>query len=112
MGQLMVASHNSLRDDFQVSCPELDLLVEAALEVPGVFGSRMTGGGFGMHVKEEKLCRAEEILYEQSLNSWTDDVPTCRSCPQIQAKFLTYFEQMRFVYSHGYLFTSSVLMRI
>jgi len=47
MGQLMVASHNSLRDDFQVSCPELDLLVEAALEVPGVFGSRMTGGGFG-----------------------------------------------------------------
>ena len=43
----MVASHNSLRDDFQVSCPELDLLVEAALEVPGVFGSRMTGGGFG-----------------------------------------------------------------
>ena len=47
MGQLMVASHNSLRDDFEVSCPELDLLVESALEVPGVFGSRMTGGGFG-----------------------------------------------------------------
>ena len=47
MGQLMVASHESLRDDFEVSCAELDLLVEAALEVPGVFGSRMTGGGFG-----------------------------------------------------------------
>jgi len=46
-GRLMVVSHNSLRDDFEVSCPELDTLVEAALEVPGVYGSRMTGGGFG-----------------------------------------------------------------
>merc|ERR1719361_2679447 len=46
-GRLMVESHNSLRDDFEVSCPELDSLVDAALEVPGVFGSRMTGGGFG-----------------------------------------------------------------
>ena len=35
------------RDDFEVSCPELDQLVEAAMEVEGVFGSRMTGGGFG-----------------------------------------------------------------
>jgi galactokinase len=35
------------RNDFGVSCPELDQLVEAAMEVPGVFGSRMTGGGFG-----------------------------------------------------------------
>jgi galactokinase len=49
-GELMVASHVSLRDDFEVSCPELDLLVELALEpgqANGVFGSRMTGGGFG-----------------------------------------------------------------
>jgi len=46
-GRLMVASHVSLRDDFEVSCPELDQLVDAAMEVPGVFGSRMTGGGFG-----------------------------------------------------------------
>lgn len=35
------------RDDYEVSCPELDELVEAALDVEGVFGSRMTGGGFG-----------------------------------------------------------------
>ena len=34
-------------NDFEVSCPELDALVKAALEVPGVLGSRMTGGGFG-----------------------------------------------------------------
>ncbi|KAL3878009.1 hypothetical protein ACJMK2_035649 [Sinanodonta woodiana] len=46
-GELMVESHNSLRDDYEVSCPELDQLVEAALEVKGVYGSRMTGGGFG-----------------------------------------------------------------
>lgn len=35
------------RDDYEVSCPELDQLVEAALSAPGVYGSRMTGGGFG-----------------------------------------------------------------
>ncbi|KAE8576943.1 hypothetical protein XENTR_v10004373 [Xenopus tropicalis] len=46
-GKLMVESHNSLRDDYEVSCPELDELVAIALEVPGVYGSRMTGGGFG-----------------------------------------------------------------
>uniref|UniRef100_A0A8C5PUJ8 Galactokinase n=1 Tax=Leptobrachium leishanense TaxID=445787 RepID=A0A8C5PUJ8_9ANUR len=46
-GKLMVDSHNSLRDDYDVSCPELDDLVAIALEVPGVYGSRMTGGGFG-----------------------------------------------------------------
>ncbi|XP_020773792.1 galactokinase [Boleophthalmus pectinirostris] len=47
VGKLMVESHNSLRDLYEVSCPELDELVVAALEVEGVFGSRMTGGGFG-----------------------------------------------------------------
>lgn len=48
MGQLMYESHKSLRDDFQVSCTELDILVEAAINCgPSVLGSRMTGGGFG-----------------------------------------------------------------
>jgi galactokinase len=47
MGKLMVASHRSLRDDYEVSCTELDVLVDAALAIPGVYGSRMTGGGFG-----------------------------------------------------------------
>jgi galactokinase len=49
-GRLMYASHDSLRDDFEVSCRELDLLVDLARELGaagGVFGSRMTGGGFG-----------------------------------------------------------------
>ncbi len=46
-GRLMYASHASLRDDYQVSCPELDFLVEGSRALPGVIGSRMTGGGFG-----------------------------------------------------------------
>lgn len=46
-GDLMNASHRSLRDDYEVSCAELDLMVELANQVPGVYGSRMTGGGFG-----------------------------------------------------------------
>lgn len=46
-GSLMIESHNSLRDDYAVSCPELDSLVSLAINVEGVLGSRMTGGGFG-----------------------------------------------------------------
>lgn len=46
-GQLMYASHASLRDDYAVSCVELDTLVDISRTVPGVYGARMTGGGFG-----------------------------------------------------------------
>ncbi len=46
-GRLMNKSHLSLRDDYEVSCDEIDLLVRKAWELPGVLGSRMTGGGFG-----------------------------------------------------------------
>jgi galactokinase len=47
IGELMVQSHRSLRDDYEVSCAELDAAVEAAIAEPGVYGARMTGGGFG-----------------------------------------------------------------
>ena len=47
MGRIVTESHASLRDDYEVSCAELDFLVDAALGVRGVFGARMTGGGFG-----------------------------------------------------------------
>jgi galactokinase len=47
MGRLVTESHWSLRDDYEVSCAELDFLVETALTVPGVLGARITGGGFG-----------------------------------------------------------------
>jgi galactokinase len=59
MGRLMWASHQSLRDDFGVSCRELDLLVEIAKAIPGVLGARLTGGGFGgctVNLVEEKRC--------------------------------------------------------
>jgi galactokinase len=46
-GRLMVASHRSLQHDYEVSCPELDVSVDSALGVTGVYGARMTGGGFG-----------------------------------------------------------------
>jgi galactokinase len=47
VGEYMAASHRSLRDLYQVSCVELDLMVESAQGLPGFFGGRMTGGGFG-----------------------------------------------------------------
>ena len=46
-GELMNASHVSLRDDYEVSCEEIDVLVETAWKIDGVIGSRITGGGFG-----------------------------------------------------------------
>ena len=63
-GELMNASHVSLRDDYQVSCDEIDVLVEEAWKVPGVIGSRITGGGFGgctvSIVKEEAVTEFQE----------------------------------------------------
>jgi galactokinase len=46
-GKVMFASHESSRVNFENSCPELDLLVDAAREIPGVYGARLSGGGFG-----------------------------------------------------------------
>lgn len=63
-GDLMNASHVSLRDDYQVSCEEIDVLVEEAWKVEGVIGSRITGGGFGgctvSIVKDEALEAFQE----------------------------------------------------
>eukprot|EP00090_Calanus_glacialis_P046365 TRINITY_DN9080_c0_g1_i11.p1 TRINITY_DN9080_c0_g1~~TRINITY_DN9080_c0_g1_i11.p1 ORF type:complete len:337 (-),score=104.11 TRINITY_DN9080_c0_g1_i11:146-1156(-) len=85
-GQLMIASHVSLRDDFEVSCPELDQLVEAAMEVPGVFGSRMTGGGFGgctvTLLKQESVQTAISHLYDAYQGSATFYV--CKPGPGAQ----------------------------
>lgn len=47
MGRLFVASHRSLQQDYEVSCEEIDFLVEAAISTAGVYGARITGGGFG-----------------------------------------------------------------
>jgi galactokinase len=66
VGRHMFASHASLRDDYEVSCPELDLLVEQSLGLVasgGVIGSRMTGGGFGGSTIS--LVRRERVLEVQ-----------------------------------------------
>jgi galactokinase len=57
-GELMNASHESLRNDFEVSCEELDLMVGFARDVEGVLGARMTGGGFGG-------CTVNLVAHEQ-----------------------------------------------
>ncbi|NIP95635.1 MAG: galactokinase, partial [Akkermansiaceae bacterium] len=62
LGPLMAASHQSLRDDFEVSCKELDLMVEIANQIgfeDGILGARMVGGGFGGSTVN--LCRTDHI---------------------------------------------------
>ncbi|MCU1295423.1 MAG: galactokinase [Bryobacterales bacterium] len=47
MGRLFIASHRSMQYDYEISCEEIDFLVDTAIKLPGVYGSRVTGGGFG-----------------------------------------------------------------
>jgi galactokinase len=69
LGDLMSESHQSLRDDFEVSCPELDLLVKLALDTDGVLGSRMTGAGFGGCTVNLILKDAIKVL-EDKINKY------------------------------------------
>ena len=64
-GELMNASHVSLRDDYEVSCEEIDVLVEEAWKVDGVVGSRITGGGFGGCTVSLVLDEAVETFKEK-----------------------------------------------
>ncbi|MCH2295447.1 MAG: galactokinase, partial [SAR324 cluster bacterium] len=64
-GQLMNESHQSLRDDFEVSSEALDIISECARESPGCYGARMTGGGFaGCGVALVDQSRSEEFSKE------------------------------------------------
>ena len=78
-GELMNASHVSLRDDYQVSCDEIDFLVEEAWKIPGVIGSRITGGGFGgctvSIVKDEAVDEFKEKIgaaYQEKMGRKAD----------------------------------------
>jgi galactokinase len=62
VGALMLESHQSLRDDYEVSVPELDFLVDESMKVKGVYGARMTGGGFGGCIVALVQPRAAESL--------------------------------------------------
>eukprot|EP00823_Brevimastigomonas_motovehiculus_P008145 TRINITY_DN7417_c0_g1_i1.p1 TRINITY_DN7417_c0_g1~~TRINITY_DN7417_c0_g1_i1.p1 ORF type:complete len:461 (+),score=135.20 TRINITY_DN7417_c0_g1_i1:52-1434(+) len=77
-GKLMYQSHYSLRDDYEVSCKELDILVEIAKKCPGVYGSRMTGGGFGgctvtlvNSAMAEKVAKTIEEEYKKATDITT-----------------------------------------
>jgi hypothetical protein len=60
LGKLMQESHHSMRDDYEVSVPEIDILVEESLREPGVFGARLTGGGFGGSIVG--ICEPKKAL--------------------------------------------------
>ena len=67
-GQLMNQSHKSLKNDFEVSCRELDLMVEIAQNTKGVLGARMTGGGFG--------GSTVNLVNRESLNEFKETIKT------------------------------------
>jgi galactokinase len=78
-GRLMRESHRSLRDNYEVSCPEVDTLVELACALDGVYGSRITGGGFGgctiSLVQSGKVAEFGRVLaqrYEQATGKKSD----------------------------------------
>ena len=81
VGELMYASHRSLREDYEVSCPELDTVVEVAQEMGaagGIIGCRMTGGGFGgcavslvQTEAVQRITRKLDDLYEKKTGRQT-----------------------------------------
>lgn len=79
LGQLMNESHKSLRYDYEVSCTELDVLVEAAQKLDGVYGARMTGGGFGgctINLVQKK--KVEDFVFSMQkifYNAFRKDAP-------------------------------------
>ncbi len=69
LGDLLLASHTSLRDDFEVSTPELDLLVEKAVEA-GAIGARLTGAGFGGCIVALAPIAAAETCLDQAMTAY------------------------------------------
>jgi galactokinase len=95
-GALMYQSHASLRDDYEVSCKELDLLVDLASSSPGVFGARMTGGGFGgctVNLLKATNAAAFEEYIAQAYQDATGIIPEIYICEPAQgAQALPYKE--------------------
>jgi galactokinase len=68
LGQLMLEGHASERDDFACSCEEVDFLVETAAALPGCFGARLTGGGFG-GCTVNLVAREQSAAFEEALKA-------------------------------------------
>ena len=83
VGKLMYDSHRSLRDDYEVSCPELNLLEEIARGIGndgGIIGARMTGGGFGgctVTLVERKHAKSVANLLAETYRAKTGTTPCC-----------------------------------
>jgi galactokinase len=86
-GELMYGSHASMRDDYEISCKELDTLVDLASSFPGVYGARMTGGGFGgctiNLVRTESALEFKEHI-AQAYSEATGIVPEVYICKPSQ----------------------------
>jgi len=82
-GQLMTESHQSLKEDYEVSCTELDLLVDLALKQEGVLGARMTGAGFGgctVNLLRREYIDAFKKTIKQEYKKITGILPNCWRC--------------------------------
>src|SRR5271169_4828059 len=82
-GKLMAESHASLRDDYEVSCEELDLMVELARKCRGVYGARMTGGGFGgctVNLVDRDVVDEFEVSVTQGYQQATRLLPEIYVC--------------------------------
>ena len=85
MGALMTRSHESLRDDYEVSCPELDLLIELATVQRGVYGAKMTGGGFGGCVIALVETDQIEAVADSISGQYGDRIGGAPWCYRVQA---------------------------
>jgi galactokinase len=90
VGRLMDASHTSLRDDYEVSSPALDAMVEAMRSAPGCYGARLTGAGFGgcavalvQPGQEQAVADAIYDRYPKATNIWPE-VYTSPAAPGAQ----------------------------
>jgi galactokinase len=87
MGRVVTESHFSLRDDYEVSCLELDFLVDRALSVEGVFGARMIGGGFGgstvnlVHPEAVEALKATLAAEYRRYRGFTPQIHVCVASP-------------------------------
>ena len=82
-GTLMFESHASLRDDYQVSCAELDVMVELARAQEGVYGARMTGGGFGgctVNLVKAESVEAFRVAVSEAYRKSTGRTPEIYVC--------------------------------
>ncbi len=93
MGKLFVASHQSMKNDYEITCEEIDFLVDRALEVDGVYGARMTGGGFGgctvNLVRPDAVENFKQVIKRRYQDRYRVDPPVFDCVPSKGASEIT-----------------------